>query len=119
MQVHWESKWLSIPYEGEQIFLQGITAPLQCDLVFQLLAVDLQDSPLEPPALPTEVSEILLQFPDVFKIPTALPPKRSCDHAIPLVSGASPVNIRAYRYPPCLKDEIDRQVKEMLDHGLI
>lgn len=99
--------------------LQGITAPQPGDLVFQLLAVDLQGSASEPLDLPTEISEILLQFPEVFKIPDSLPPKRSCDHAIPLVSGASPVNIRAYRYPPSLKDEIDKQVKEMLDHSLI
>jgi hypothetical protein len=99
MQVHWESKWLSIPYHGSQIFLQGITAPQPGDLVFQVLAADLTSSDSEPPALPTEISEILLQFPEVFKIPDSLPPKRSCDHAIPLVSGASPVNIRAYRYP--------------------
>jgi hypothetical protein len=29
------------------------------------------------------------------------------------------VNIRAYRYPPSLKDEIERQVNTMLDQGLI
>jgi hypothetical protein len=48
-----------------------------------------------------------------------MPPVRSCDHVIPLVSGASPVNIRAYRYPPTLKDEIERQVRDMLDKGFI
>ena len=29
------------------------------------------------------------------------------------------MNIRAYRYPPSLKDEIERQVNTMLDQGLI
>jgi hypothetical protein len=43
----------------------------------------------------------------------------ACDHTIPLVSGATPVNIRAYHYPPGLKDEIERQVNIMLDQGLI
>jgi hypothetical protein len=119
MQVHWESKWLSIPYQGSNILLQGIKAPQAGDLVFQLLAADLSNTPSEIPALPTEISKLLLQFPEVFKIPDSLPPKRSCDHTIPLITGASPVNIRAYRYPPSLKDEIDKQVQEMLDHGLI
>lgn len=52
-------------------------------------------------------------------MPDSLPPKRACDHAIPLISGATPVNIRAYRYPPQLKDEIDTQVQSMLAQGLI
>jgi hypothetical protein len=29
------------------------------------------------------------------------------------------VNIRAYRYPPTLKDEIERQVRDMFDKGFI
>jgi len=48
-----------------------------------------------------------------------LPPERSCDHAIPLVSGAKAVSIRPYRYPPALKDEIERQVADMLAKGII
>lgn len=55
----------------------------------------------------------------MFTIPNSLPPKRACDHAIPLVSGATPVNVRAYRYPPSLKDEIEAQVQAMLAQGLI
>ena len=99
--------------------MQGLTAPLQSDLVFQLLTVDLQDSSPDNTDIPPEIAEILAQFPTVFRVPDSWPPQRSCDHAIPLVSGASPVNIMAYRYPPILKDEIDRQVKEMLQKGLI
>ena len=30
-----------------------------------------------------------------------------------------PVNVRAYRYPPSLKDEIEKQVQAMLAQGLI
>jgi hypothetical protein len=52
-------------------------------------------------------------------VPNSLPPKRACDHTIPLIEGATPVNIRAYRYPPNLKDEIERQVNTMLEQGLI
>lgn len=44
---------------------------------------------------------------------------RACDHAIPLISGATPVNVRAYRYPPSLKDEIEKQMQVMLKQGLI
>lgn len=51
--------------------------------------------------------------------PSELPPEQHCDHAIPLVEGARPVNIRSYRYPPALKDEIEAQVDAMLQQGLI
>jgi predicted AlkP superfamily phosphohydrolase/phosphomutase len=61
----------------------------------------------------------LAEFPTVFQVPNSLPPKRACDHTIPLIGGATPINIWAYRYPPNLKDEIERQVNTMLDQGLI
>jgi hypothetical protein len=36
-----------------------------------------------------------------------------------LVDGAAPVKVRPYRYAPALKDKIEKQVKEMLQHGVI
>jgi hypothetical protein len=38
---------------------------------------------------------------------------------IPLVPGAKPVYVRPYRYSPALKDEIEKQVADMLAKGLI
>lgn len=93
--------------------------PLPNELVFQLFAIDTSANSSAIPAISLEISELLSQFPSVFKIPDSLPPSRSYDHVVPLVSGASLINIRAYRYPQSLKDEIDRQVKDMLDKGLI
>jgi hypothetical protein len=40
------------------------------------------------------VSEILQEFSGIFEEPKELPPKRECDHAIPLHPDAKPVNIR-------------------------
>ena len=48
-----------------------------------------------------------------------LPHVRGCDHSIPLVPGAAPIAIRPYIFAPHLKDEIEKQVKEMLAAGLI
>jgi hypothetical protein len=48
-----------------------------------------------------------------------LPPIRTYDHSITLIPGAVPVNSRPYRYSPLHKDEIERQVKELLEAGLI
>lgn len=66
-----------------------------------------------------EVQAIIQEFAPVFKPLSSLPPPRSCDHAIPLVPGAKAVSIRPYRYPPALKDEIERQVADMLAKGII
>lgn len=68
---------------------------------------------------PSEIQTIIDQFTDVFAAPTTLPPKRACDHRIPLIQGAQPVNLRAYRHKPELKTEIERQVAELLEAGII
>ena len=66
-----------------------------------------------------DVQKLLTEFEDVFEEPKALPPHRSFDHAITLQNNAQPVNSRPYRYSLLQKDEIERQVKEMIDAGLI
>jgi hypothetical protein len=65
------------------------------------------------------VEDLLEQFSGVFKVPNSLPPYRDCDHVISLLPGSALVNCRPYRYSPLQKDEIERQVKEMLQSGLI
>lgn len=69
--------------------------------------------------VPTEAQALIDQIASLFQEPTELPPSRACDHDIPLIPGARPVNIRPYRYPPALKDEIEKQVSEMLSKGII
>lgn len=49
-------------------------------------------------AIPDCIRHVLLQFEDVFGEPTELPPWHSCDHRIPLIPGAQPVNIRPYEH---------------------
>jgi len=46
-------------------------------------------------------------------------PPRIHDHHIPLLPHTTPVNSRPYRYSPLHKTEIERQVKELLQAGLI
>ena len=55
----------------------------------------------------------------VFETPKGLPPIRDHDHAIHLIPGSVPPNIRPYRYPYVQKSEIERMVAEMLEAGII
>jgi hypothetical protein len=65
------------------------------------------------------ITQVLQQFKEVFAAPTELPPHREYDHTISLLPGVVPVNSRPYRYSPMHKDEIERQVRALLDFGLI
>lgn len=66
-----------------------------------------------------EMEVLFNKFEHVFQTPTGLPPKRNRDHAITLTDGHGPVNVRPYRYPHHHKNEIEKQVKEMLAAGII
>lgn len=69
--------------------------------------------------LPQAIQKLIQCFPSVFEIPKGMPPARDCDHQIPLLPGARPVQMRPYRYAPALKTEIEEQVTEMLQSGII
>jgi hypothetical protein len=66
-----------------------------------------------------EVQQLLNEFAIVFQEPSGLPPSRQYDHHIPLIPGARPVSMRPYRVAPELKSEIERQIQELLQQGVI
>ena len=68
---------------------------------------------------PMEIQKMIAEFADIFDTPQGLPPKRSHHHTIPFIAGAQPFRIRPYRYNPCQKDEIEKQVQELLKNGMI
>ncbi|KAG9447555.1 hypothetical protein H6P81_013683 [Aristolochia fimbriata] len=68
---------------------------------------------------PTELSNILETFSDVFQKPQGLPPQRAQDHAIHLLPNSRPVNIKPYRYPYFQKQEMERLIIDMLKDGII
>jgi hypothetical protein len=72
-----------------------------------------------PTDLDPRITSVLQQHLSTFEEPKGLPPSRSCDHSIPLVPGAQPIFIRPYHYAPAIKDEIEAQVKDMLQSGII
>lgn len=62
---------------------------------------------------------LLAQYRDVFTDPKVLPPSRIHDHTIPLLPDAIPVNSKPYHYSPLHKNEIERQVQELLQAGFL
>lgn len=128
MQIDWRCKWLLIPYQGEWILLQGLTSDRPEKLLLQVCHIEDSADDSSPIAssftqfdssLPLEIQSLLGRFQSVLEPPTELPPSRACNHTISLIPGAQPVFIRPYRYPPGLKDEIEKQVNEMLEQGII
>lgn len=70
-------------------------------------------------AISPDLQAILTDFEDVFAEPKTLQPRRALDHAITLDATAQPINSRPYRYSPLQRDEIERQVAEMIKAGLV
>lgn len=69
--------------------------------------------------VPLSIQQLVDQHAKLFQQPKELPQQRDFDHAITLIPGVQPVNVKPYRYGPTQKDEIERQVKEMLSNGVI
>jgi len=63
--------------------------------------------------------KLLEHYVDVFAEPTQLPLVREVDNCIPLKEGTEPINVRPYRYAYFQKEEIENQVQEMLNQGII
>lgn len=76
-------------------------------------------SSLEHNVLPSDIVALLDEYADVFKEPLGLPLIRAYDHSIPLKEGVKPVVVRPYRYPQVQKNEIENQVNQMLESGVI
>jgi len=135
MWIHWKRKLLRFSHNGSRITMKGIKDSLSsCPKlkvrkmkgllqrrgiaqVVQLCPITTDPSTLE--VIPTEVQQIIDSSDSLFKEPNVLPPSRDFDHKIPLLPGVKPVNVKPYRYAPTQKDEIERQIKEMLANGII
>ena len=66
-----------------------------------------------------DLQKVLDNNSKVFETPKGLPPIHDHAHAIHLIPGSLPPNIRPYRYPYAQKSEIERMVAEMLEVGII
>eukprot|EP00253_Pinus_taeda_P024722 PITA_24722 len=68
-----------------------------------------------------EEEELLHEFHDIVvnELASEFPPKRSINHNIDLIPGASLLNKDAYQMKPKENEEVRKQVQELLDKGLI
>ncbi|XP_041999909.1 uncharacterized protein LOC121749403 [Salvia splendens] len=131
-------KTLEFIHKGQPFTLNGITAPPRrlgvhslfmlhsspdVSACFEIVLLELESaaSKLEafPGDLPVGIAGVLEGFRNVFRVPTDMPPTRQYDHRIHLLPGSKPVNVRPYRYPYFQNTEIERQVREMLEQGII
>lgn len=134
MKVDWRAKTLQFHYNQKEICLKGVTANTQTcktlsatqvqglvhrSAVLQVVELCSVELAIKDSDIPAEVSQLLLEFAPIFEEPKGLPPIRAFDHSIPLLPEAKPVNLCRYRYNPAQKDEIERQVAEMLQQGVI
>lgn len=128
MTVDWKGKHIAILSAAGDIHIHGHPSVSSCPVInsmqlgslcrqgavshmVRLYQVTLGDGE-EQDATPECVRAVLNQYADVFGEPEGLPPRRSCDHHIPLVPGAPPVNIHPYRHKPEHKTEIEEQVAD-------
>ncbi|KAK1646376.1 hypothetical protein QYE76_064181 [Lolium multiflorum] len=137
MSVDWTLKSMEFVHDDKEIRIQGMVSKQQQQLE-ELSSIQLQKwlagndvwamAILDhvPTAGETstftvapDLQSVLDEYEDVFSEPNSLPPRRQWDHAIALEPGAKPTNTRPYRYSPLQKDEIERQVNEMLAAGII
>uniref|UniRef100_A0ACD5TW14 Uncharacterized protein n=1 Tax=Avena sativa TaxID=4498 RepID=A0ACD5TW14_AVESA len=129
MGVDWVGKRLAFWDDGRLVQLKGLqsqpvfckeVAPRELLLMIQqagvtkMVQVQCMEEVSDKETVSEAIEMVLQEFGSVFAEPTELPPARQFDHAIPLIEGAKPVNLRPYRYSPEQKDEIEKQVAQML-----
>ncbi|XP_021999385.1 uncharacterized protein LOC110896229 [Helianthus annuus] len=96
----------------------GLTRVLPTSVVFGLVVTEVNPAVHEPPEA---VSPLITEFADIFPkdIPHGLPLMRDIQHCIDFFPGSTIPNKPAYRMNPKEFEELHKQVKELLDKGLI
>lgn len=115
MGIDWKDKRLAFWDQGKLVQLKGLQVEaivckevepgelltiLQQAGITGMVQIQCMEEVDTEESIPSEIDQVLNKFPGVFAEPTELPPPRAFDHAIPLIPGAKPVNLRPYRYNP-------------------
>ena len=129
------SMWMSFIWRGNKVFLQGISTPKDkivdgpnflkllrgClrSVVLQLKAVHLGEKIIKNEEVDSDIQVLLKQYSALFQEPKGLPPSRAHDHKIPIIPGQGPISVRPYRYPFYQKNEIEKQVSNLLSSEVL
>ncbi|KAJ8752590.1 hypothetical protein K2173_005479 [Erythroxylum novogranatense] len=131
VSCNWKTLTMDFHWKGLQRHLQGIQRQQIAPLSFRAMSKELfhrssvfaicveSSSTILPDGLHPDMQKLLAQFSDIYQKPSQLPPEREIDHHINLKEGADPVNVRPYMYAYFQKEEIKKQVQDMLTSGLI
>lgn len=72
------------------------------------------------PAQQIVITRVCNEYRDIFYLPgDKLTAKDTIQHEIPLLHNTPPVHVKPYRIPQAQKEEVDRQVKKMLEEGIV
>lgn len=111
VKTNWGKQTMRFKWKGEKVELKGdasltrletmvealLKSMTQGDKGFSLKASDdRRTSGEDDENIPVEMTPLLKEFEYLFVEPYGLPPKRERDHAIRLVEGAQPPNLRPY-----------------------
>ena len=120
MQFMYEDQWVKLKGQGgtqeKQSYLNTFLEDKQ-----RRLGTDWWWSQEEQSktVIPGDLKGILEQFHEVFSEQIQLPPERTQVHQIKLFQDHGTINVRPYRYPHHQKEEIEKQVRELLKVGVI
>jgi hypothetical protein len=123
---------MQFQWEGKQYKFQGITRGSleitsshrmenllkkgHSSIISQLLSIQA----VETPSVHPDLKSILSQHQVIFTTPCGLPPSHCVhDYCIPLVSRIHPPNVPPYRHPFAQKNEIEKNVQELLEPSVI
>jgi hypothetical protein len=101
----------------ESVKLHKLLEEATCGAVLFLKPLSM-DSPADSSQHP-QILQLLDEYSVLFSEPQSLPPKRDCDHTIPLMPEAKIVNQRPYRLPHHQKNVLEDIVKDLLQKGII
>ncbi|XP_043818253.1 uncharacterized protein LOC122725281, partial [Manihot esculenta] len=79
------------------------------------------DTDINLSSLPSSFKSMMQEFTDVFpdELPSGLPPLRGIEHQIDFIPGSSIPNRPAYRSNPMETKEMQRQIDELMEKGLV
>lgn len=114
----WEAKRLVVILAMQ--FNRGLAC---CEEAFTAFAMpnDDEDEPKGMAEVPKEVQNVYDEFKDVMsnELPKKLPPRRDVDHWIELVIESMLPSCKLYQMVPAKLKELQRQLKDQLDAGMI